>query len=72
MAFSVVGPSQRGELESERSAVPTSGVLEPWAFGIGRFRLGHPGKTLALHNAPHELFELRPTAEAMEFARFLR
>jgi hypothetical protein len=35
----------------------------------------HPprlGRTLALHNAPHELIELRPTAEAMEFARFLR
>jgi hypothetical protein len=30
------------------------------------------GRTLALHNAPHELIELRPTAEAMEFARFLR
>ena len=28
--------------------------------------------TLALHNAPHELIELRPMAEAMEFARFLR
>ena len=25
-------------------AVPLSGVLEPWAYGIGRFRLGHPGK----------------------------
>jgi len=25
-------------------AVPLSGVLEPWAYGISRLRLGHPGK----------------------------
>jgi hypothetical protein len=24
--------------------LPLSGVLEPWAYGIGRLRLGHPGK----------------------------
>ena len=25
-------------------AVPSSDVLEPWAYGIGRFRPGRPGK----------------------------
>jgi hypothetical protein len=44
----------------------------PWASGTSLPRRLHLGRTLALHNAPHELVELRPTAEAMEFARFLR
>ncbi len=42
------------------------------AFETARRLRARRGKTLALHNAPHELIELRPTAEAMEFARFLR
>src|SRR5580704_4690002 len=46
--------------------------FDQWAFAIDRRRRAPLGKTLALHNAPHELIELRPTAEAMEFARFLR
>jgi len=46
--------------------------LGPSVFEIARRLLAHLGKTLALHNAPHELIELRPMAEAMEFARFLR
>jgi hypothetical protein len=44
----------------------------PWAFGTSLPHRFHLGRTLALHNAPHELIELRPTAEAMDFARFLR
>ena len=41
---------------------------QPWAYAIARYRLDLPGKTLALHNTPHELSELRPTAEDMDFA----
>jgi hypothetical protein len=44
----------------------------PWASGTSLPHQPRPSRTLALHNAPHELIELRPTAEAMEFARFLR
>jgi hypothetical protein len=44
----------------------------PWASGTSLPHQPRPGRTLALHNAPHELVELRPTAEAMDFARFLR
>ena len=46
--------------------------FDQWAFATDRHRRDLRGKTLALHNAPHELVELRPTEEAMEFARFLR
>jgi hypothetical protein len=49
-----------------------SDEFDQWAFAISRRVHGLHGKTLALRNAPHELIELRPTAEAMEFARFLR
>jgi hypothetical protein len=38
---------------------------------IGRSPLGHLGKTLALHSAPHESSELRPRAEGMDFVYFL-
>jgi hypothetical protein len=50
----------------------SSDEFDQWAFAISRRLHGLHGKTLALHNAPHELIELRPTAEAMEFARVLR
>jgi hypothetical protein len=56
----------------ERMAKFSSDDFDQWAFAISRRRRVAHGKTLALHNAPHELVELRSTAEAMDFARFLR
>jgi hypothetical protein len=52
-----------------RTSIVASGVSEYAKFGR---RSGHPEPTLALHNTPHELSELRPTAEDMDFARFFR
>lgn len=56
----------------ERVVKFSSDGFDQWAFAISRHRRVPHGKTLALHNAPHELIELRPMAEAIEFARFLR
>ena len=52
-----------------RTSIVACGVSEYAKFGRDS---GRPEPTLALHNTPHELSELRPTAEDMDFARFFR
>jgi hypothetical protein len=43
----------------EQASIVACGVSEYAKFGR---RSGHPEPTLAVHNAPHELSELRPRA----------
>jgi hypothetical protein len=52
-----------------RALIAACGTL---AYGKFARLSDHLGLTLALHNTPHELSELRPTAEDMDFARFFR
>ena len=53
----------------EQASIAACGASE---YGKFARRSGRLEPTLALHNTPHELSELRPSAEDMDFARFFR